>query len=64
MEDEGRSGRLVGSALLAIVGLVWFGQGMGWIPGSFMSGDPKWAWIGSAVVAVAVWNVVRGRKRE
>jgi hypothetical protein len=37
---------------LALIGLVWVGQGLGYIGGSFMTGDPTWAVIG-AVTAVA-----------
>jgi hypothetical protein len=37
------------SALLA--GLVFFFQGIGVIPGSFMTGQSAWAMIGAALVA-------------
>jgi hypothetical protein len=36
---------LVGGALL-VIGGVWIGQGLGYIPGSFMTGDPFWAVAG------------------
>jgi drug/metabolite transporter (DMT)-like permease len=45
-------------AILAIIliaaGLVWIGQGSGVLPGSVMSGDPKWAWIGAALVVLGI----------
>jgi len=45
--------RIVGLfALLA--GLVFFFQGIGVIPGSFMTGRSEWAVIGAALVAGAV----------
>jgi hypothetical protein len=46
--------RLVIAALLAVTGIVWILQGTGYLPGSFMSGDPTWAYIGAAVLVVAV----------
>lgn len=35
----------VGVALV-LAGAVWFLQGTGVLPGSFMSGEPFWAWAG------------------
>ena len=35
-----------------LVGLIWFFQGIGVLPGSFMSGDPTWAYIGGTLVIV------------
>ncbi len=55
--------RMVGLVLggvLVVLGLVWFGQGMGWIGGSGMSGVRLWAVIGPILVAVGVVLVVRG----
>lgn len=40
--------------LLALVGVVFFGQGIGLIPGSFMTGRPLWAVIGLGCLALAV----------
>jgi hypothetical protein len=36
----------VGGALI-VTGGVWIGQGLGYIPGSFMTGDPFWAVTGA-----------------
>jgi hypothetical protein len=41
------------AALMAIVGVIWILQGVGILPGSFMSGDPTWAVIGAAVLIVS-----------
>lgn len=41
------------AALLAITGIVWILQGIGYLPGSFMSGDPTWAYVGAALLVVA-----------
>lgn len=38
--------------MLALVGVVWIGQGLGYVPGSFMTGDPFWALAGGVVAAV------------
>ena len=50
--------------LALVVGLVWMGQGVGLIGGSFMTGDPMWAVIGgivSAIAAIALWFATRPR---
>lgn len=58
----------VGVRILLVValllGLVWMGQGVGLIRGSFMTGDPLWAVIGaivSAAAAIALWFSARPR---
>ena len=45
--------RIVG-ALLLVAGVVFFFQGIGVIPGSFMTGRSEWAVIGVALAAAAV----------
>jgi len=40
--------------LVAGVGVVWALQGLGLIPGSFMSGDSTWAFLGAGLIAAAV----------
>jgi hypothetical protein len=52
----------VGVILLA-VGIVWIFQGVGSLKGSFMTGNPVWAWIGVGAVAVSVPMLVRGIRR-
>ena len=47
--------RALGAFILIAAGLVWIGQGSGFLKGSsFMVGDPTWAWIGAACVVVGV----------
>jgi hypothetical protein len=46
--------RLIGGGILIATGLVWVAQGTGLLPGSFMTGDPFWAWLGGAAVVVGV----------
>ncbi|HZK76352.1 MAG TPA: hypothetical protein VFD13_05530 [Candidatus Kapabacteria bacterium] len=49
--------------LIALPGIVWFGQGIGLIHGSFMTGEARWAIIGGSmiVVAAALFWFARGR---
>ncbi|HYM66598.1 MAG TPA: hypothetical protein VEW68_04855 [Patescibacteria group bacterium] len=41
-------------ALVLLAGAVFAGQGLGYIPGSYMTGDMKWFWIGSGMVVVGL----------
>ena len=45
---------MVVGVLVLLAGAVFAGQGLGYIPGSYMSGDIKWFWIGSAMVVVGL----------
>ena len=53
--------------LIALIGAVFGGQGLGYIPGSVMTNDMKWFWIGLVMVilglAVAIWSFSRRRSR-
>ena len=40
--------------LVLLIGAVFAGQGLGFIPGSVMTGDLKWFWIGSGMVVVGL----------
>jgi len=57
--------RFVLAAIAALVGLVWALQGAGFLPGSFMSGDPLWLVAGlglvAAAAAYATWPRLRRR---
>jgi hypothetical protein len=46
---------------MVVVGLLWTGQGLGWIGGSFMSGVPLWAMIGPLVAGLGVMVVLGAR---
>jgi len=50
--------------LAGAVGLVWFFQGIGVLPGSFMSGQPKWAYIGGTLAMAGALAVVVARRRR
>jgi hypothetical protein len=45
---------IVAGAILLLVGIVFGGQGLGLIPGSFMTGDRTWFYIGLALAFVGV----------
>lgn len=47
-----RSSAIVLGAILVLVGLVWIGQGLGYVKGSFMTGAMVWVWIGAGTAVV------------
>jgi hypothetical protein len=52
--------------LLMILGAVWFLQGIDVLPGSFMTGQTRWAIYGGiafVVGAIAMYGGLRGRPR-
>jgi hypothetical protein len=59
-----RVSRLAFAVILGLVGLVWLGQGLGYIPGSFMSGSQLWATIGTVLLVVSVALVVLEARRR
>ena len=50
--------------LLIAVGVIWILQGIGVLPGSFMTGQIQWAYRGgiAAIVGVLLLLLARGRK--
>jgi hypothetical protein len=46
--------RRVLGALLFLAGVVWIGQGLGWITGSFMTGSTFWAVTGAVCVVAGL----------
>jgi hypothetical protein len=38
-----------------LIGLVWIGQGLNLIPGSFMTGQMMWAVFGAVLLVLGVW---------
>jgi hypothetical protein len=60
-----RTAALVLAALLALVGVIWVGQGLGYIHGSFMTGDPRWLRVGLiclVLAAVLTFGALRRRR--
>jgi hypothetical protein len=43
--------------VLVVVGVIWFGQGVGLIGGSFMTGQAVWAVIGGACVLIGAYLI-------
>ena len=62
-----KTGVIVIAVLAALAGGVFAGQGLGYIPGSFITGDIHWFWIGGAMVvagvAVLAFTLLRSPKR-
>jgi hypothetical protein len=58
-----RAAALPFCALVILAGGVFLGQGVGIIPGSFMTGSGTWAAIGAAMVAGGVAVVVLVARR-
>jgi hypothetical protein len=50
--------------LAALVGGVWFLQGINVLPGSFMTGQTKWAVYGGVLLVVAVGLLVWVNRRR
>jgi hypothetical protein len=59
-----RTSLVVLGAILVLLGLVWVGQGLGYVRGSFMTGDIKWTWIGlaTAIVGIVLAAAAVGRR--
>jgi peptidoglycan/LPS O-acetylase OafA/YrhL len=53
---------VIGS-VLALVGLLFAGQGLNLVPGSFMTGDMTWFWVGLVLVVIGVVLMVAGLRR-
>jgi hypothetical protein len=57
-----RTALLIVGLIALAMGLLWIGQGLGWIlwpKSSFMLNQPKWSWYGAALAIVglilAIW---------
>lgn len=49
-----RAGVGVFGVLILLAGAVFAGQGLGFIPGSFMTGKMEWFWFGSVMVVLGL----------
>lgn len=54
--------RMVIGVVLCLVGALWFGQGVGWVGGSFMSGQAVWVVIGVIAILFGI-TLLRGAQR-
>lgn len=51
-------------AILVILGGVWFLQGINVLPGSFMTGQIRWAIVGGIMVVVGAVLLVAANRRR
>ena len=58
-----RTALIVVGAIALVTGAIWLGQGLNLIPGSFMTGDRTWLFIGLIVALVGLLLIVRGARR-
>ena len=49
-----KAGAIVLAVIMLLVGAVFTGQGLGYIKGSFMTGDMHWFWVGIGLMAAAL----------
>ena len=52
------------AAVLMFFGGVWFLQGIGVLPGSFMTGQTKWAVIGAVAFVAGLVLLIASRRRR
>jgi hypothetical protein len=60
-----RTALLILGILSLLIGLIWIGQGTGyinWPQSSFMISQVRWAWYGAALAVVGVILIWRGRR--
>jgi uncharacterized Tic20 family protein len=60
----GRITLVVIGVILLLVGVVFAGQGSSLIPGSVMTGDRMWLYIGAVVAIVGIVLIVLGLRRR
>ena len=51
-------------ALMVVMGAIWFLQGINVLPGSFMTGQTKWAIYGALLVLAGVGLLVYANRRR
>lgn len=61
--DMNRTFLIVVGVIILAIGGVFAGQGANIIPGSSMTGDPTWLYIGIAMAIVGVIIIVVGARR-
>jgi hypothetical protein len=58
-----RLGLVITGIALLVVGVIWIFQGLDILKGSFMTGEPFWAWMGALAVLLGLPLVLRGLRR-
>jgi uncharacterized membrane protein HdeD (DUF308 family) len=54
----------VAGALCALMGCVWILQGVNVLPGSFMTGQTKWAIYGALLLLVGIGLLIAANRRR
>jgi hypothetical protein len=54
----------VAAVLLVVMGTIWLLQGVGVLPGSFMTGQTQWAIYGGVAVIVGAGLAVAANRRR
>ena len=54
----------VAGVLFLLIGCVWFLQGINILPGSFMTGQPKWAVYGGLLVVAGIGVLIAAKRRR
>ena len=54
----------VAGTLCCLMGGVWFLQGINVLPGSFMTGQTKWAVYGALLLLAGVGLLIAGKRRR
>jgi hypothetical protein len=52
------------ACLLVLAGVIWFMQGINVLPGSFMSGQTRWAAYGGIAIAVGLALFLRANRPQ
>jgi hypothetical protein len=58
-----KTGLNIAGVCLILAGGVWFLQGVNILPGSFMTGDVKWAVIGGVCVVAGIGCLITAKRR-
>lgn len=59
-----RIGMNILGVLCLVIGTVWFLQGINILPGSFMTGQTKWAVYGAVTALVGIAALARANRRK
>ena len=54
----------VAGAVCVVLGCVWLLQGINVLPGSFMTGQMKWAIYGAVMIVVGIGLVIAASRRR
>jgi len=58
-----RTTKMIAGVLLLLVGGVWILQGINVLPGSFMTGQTRWAIFGAIAAIVGIGLIVSASRR-